>query len=270
MPPKSRTPALNRSPLCQEDGWEKLKAFTDARIALGRAGTSLPTAAHLAFQLDHARARDAVHLPLDVRSFIKDLDNLGLPALELFSRTEDRREYLLRPDLGRRLAPESSERLWVRKEQPHDLALVVSDGLSSAAIARQALPFLTAFLAEIGKTLDLAPTTYVHRGRVAVGDEVGELLNAKMVAILIGERPGLSSPDSMGVYLTYGPRVGLTDESRNCISNVRPEGLPPAQAAETLYYLISGAQEKGLTGVNLKDEREIAPQRKVKGISKSA
>jgi len=265
--PKRRTPATAGSPLCLEDGWGKLKAFTDARIALGRAGTSLPTAAHLSFQLDHARARDAVHLPLDVPGFLKDLNNLGLPALEVSSRTVDRREYLLRPDLGRRLAPESAERLWERSEKPHDLALVISDGLSSAAIARQALPFLAAFLAEAGKTLDLAPTTYVHRGRVAVGDEVGELLHARLVAILIGERPGLSSPDSMGVYLTYGPRVGLTDESRNCISNVRPEGLPPARAAETLYYLVSRAMERGLTGVNLKDEREIAPARKVKGIA---
>ncbi|MEF2230723.1 MAG: ethanolamine ammonia-lyase subunit EutC [Pseudodesulfovibrio sp.] len=257
-----------RSPL-HEDGWRSLKSFTDARIALGRAGTSLPTAAHLAFQLDHARARDAVHLPLDVKGFLDSLAGIGLTPVELHSRVADRRQYLLRPDLGRRLAPESAAGLEKLDAPPTDLALVVADGLSSAAIERQALPFLRAFLGEVGDRLTLAPTAYVNLGRVAVGDEVGERLNARMAAVLIGERPGLSSPDSMGVYLTYGPRVGLTDESRNCISNIRPEGLHPADAASTLHYLVKGAMEKGLSGVRLKDERELSPAPKVKGISRN-
>lgn len=242
-----------------KDGWAGLKAFTDARIALGRAGTSIPTAANLQFQLAHAMARDAVHLPLDVSGFLAGLEDFGLPVVEVESRVGDRREYLLRPDLGRRLSGQSVDRLREVSGEGHDLSLVIADGLSTTAIARQAIPFLEEFIGlASGSGFSLAPLVYVHNGRVAIGDEVGEILKARMVAVLVGERPGLSSPDSMGVYLTYAPRVGLTDESRNCISNVRAEGLPHVPAAETLHYLAKEAFRKKLTGVKLKDERMLS------------
>lgn len=255
------------------DAWAALRAHTDARIALGRAGVSLPTAACLDFQLAHARARDAVHLPLAREELFADLRALftesGLPLLEARSRVRDRQEYLVRPDLGRRLDDASAARLREAaanaatatpraNDTLFDLAIVIADGLSTAAIQRQAAPFLRAFLPlTAARGLALAPPCFVDMGRVAVGDEAGECLKARVVAVLIGERPGLSSPDSMGIYMTYAPSVGLTDERRNCISNIRPEGFPPAQAARTLGYLLGKALALGLSGVNLKDDQML-------------
>ncbi len=260
------------SPLTR-DAWAALRAHTDARIALGRAGVSLPTAACLDFQLAHARARDAVHLPLAREELFADLRALfaesGLPLLEARSRVRDRQEYLVRPDLGRRLDDTSAARLREAaanaatatpraNDTLFDLAIVIADGLSTAAIQRQAAPFLRAFLPmAAARGLALAPPCFVDMGRVAVGDEAGECLKARVVAVLIGERPGLSSPDSMGIYMTYAPCVGLTDERRNCISNIRPEGFPPAQAARTLDYLLGKALALGLSGVNLKDDQAL-------------
>jgi ethanolamine ammonia-lyase small subunit len=247
------------------DPWQALRRFTDARIALGRAGISQPTAPQLAFQLAHARARDAVHLALDAGRLRHALEGgLTSPPVScvlLHSAAADRNVYLQRPDLGRRLDPASRALLQshvageAAQERPYDLALVVADGLSALAIEQNALPFLQALQPRIAaQNWSLAPVAIVEQGRVAVGDEVGELLGAKAVVVLVGERPGLSSPDSMGLYLTWWPRVGLTDESRNCISNVRPAGMRYEEAAARLHYLLAEATQRKLSGVALKDE----------------
>lgn len=237
-----------------------LAQLTMARVALGRAGVSLPTREHLRFTLDHARARDAVHVPLDTPALLAALAGFGLPVLALASRAADRRQFLLRPDLGRRLDDASLLRLRERAQTPGpDLVIVVSAGLSAVAVERQAVPFLEAFLPlAAARGMSLGPICHVAKGRVAVGDDVGEALAARAVAVLIGERPGLSAPDSLGVYLTYAPRRGRTDAERNCISNVRPEGLSFARAAATLDHLLQQALTRGLTGVALKDDRDAA------------
>ena len=252
--------------------WEALKNLTDARIALGRAGNSLPTAAHLAFQLAHAQARDAVHLPFDALGIQASLQGLGLPTLRLHSQATDRAMYLQRPDLGRRLDAASLEVLthWRKTSQPHhsavssqgtppfDLAFVVVDGLSSLAIHQNAVALVSLMLQRLQfdttQTWSIAPLAVVELGRVAIGDGVGEQLRANAVVVLIGERPGLSSPDSLGLYLTWAPKVGTTDAARNCISNVRPAGLPLEAAAQTLHRLLSQARQRQLTGVGLKDD----------------
>ncbi len=246
--------------------WDGLRRFTDARIALGRAGHSLPTAAHLAFQLAHAQARDAVHLPFDVQGVADELRALGLEVLQLHSAATDRATYLQRPDLGRRLDERSRRELAGRRvaraAARFDLAFVVADGLSALAVHSHAAALLAALMVRLradpaGWTV--APAAVVEQGRVAVGDETGEALDADLVVVLIGERPGLSSPDSLGVYFTWGPRPGLTDAARNCISNVRPAGLAIEAAAARLHHLLSQARARRLSGVTLKDESEAAP-----------
>jgi ethanolamine ammonia-lyase small subunit len=253
--------------------WQALRQFTSARIALGRSGVSLPTAAQLEFQLAHAAARDAVHLELDAASLCKALDagidagnGAGNTCIALASAAPDRQIYLQRPDLGRRLdaasraALQQLRNLWTPRIDEDDghackLAIVIADGLSALAIERHALPFLQALRPKLGsEEWTLAPIAIVRQGRVAVGDDVGELLGADIVVVLIGERPGLSSPDSMGLYLTWAPRVGLTDESRNCISNIRPAGLSYQEAAFKLHYLMTQARQRRLSGVRLKDD----------------
>jgi ethanolamine ammonia-lyase small subunit len=242
--------------------WEGLRTFTDARIALGRAGVSQPTTAHLAFQLAHAQARDAVHLPLDAHGMVASLASLGLPTLIVQSQAADRTTYLQRPDLGRRLDAPSHDALarWQSSSaaQNFDVAFVVVDGLSPLAIHQNALPFVSVMLQRLAhdaaNTWTVAPLVVVSQGRVAVGDEVGEQLRANIVVVLIGERPGLSSPDSMGLYITWHPQVGTTDAARNCISNVRPAGLSVDAAALTLHQLLNQARAKQLTGVGLKDD----------------
>ena len=256
-----------------ENPWRRLREFTDARIGLGRAGISLPTSELLAFQLSHAQARDAVHLPLDIDALCRDLaadrggeeptevsrPGLGEP-IRLHSQAVDRMTYLQRPDLGRVLDDASRERLIGQGcDKPSDLAVVIVDGLSSRAIAQNAVPFLQHFVGLLGTELpacSLAPLTVVEQGRVAIGDDVSALLNARTVLLLVGERPGLSSPDSLGLYLTWAPKPGLTDAARNCISNVRPAGLPHAEGAKRALYLLREAQRLKLSGVNLKDRTE--------------
>ncbi|WP_324690133.1 ethanolamine ammonia-lyase subunit EutC [Cobetia sp. D5] len=242
--------------------WQRLGQFTDARIGLGRAGISLPTNRSLEFQLAHARAQDAVHLPLEIPRLIEDLNQVAAlanaPQIQrLHSRAVDRTTYLQRPDYGRRLDEDSRQQLSALDAQPADLAIVVVDGLSSLAVQNNAAPFIAALLESLAEdgpdAWSLAPISVVEQGRVAIGDEVGELLNARAVLVMVGERPGLSSPDSLGLYLTWQPRVGLSDASRNCISNVRPAGLDFAMAAERLHYLLREARKLGLTGVGLKD-----------------
>src|SRR5579863_10127930 len=195
----------------------RLRDYTSARVELGRAGSSLPTRALLEFQLAHARARDAVHLPLAVQSLVLELKQRNIPSITLASEAPNRSEYLKRPDLGRRLAQESRQRL-VGMSSEYDAAFVIADGLSSLAVHRHAVPLLDLLLRDLDWRV--APVAIVEQGRVAIGDEIGELLGARMVVVLIGERPGLSSPDSMGAYLTWQPRLGRTDAERNCISNI--------------------------------------------------
>ncbi|MES3020502.1 MAG: ethanolamine ammonia-lyase subunit EutC [Pseudomonadota bacterium] len=239
------------------DPWHALRTLTQARIALGRSGASVPTSAQLDFQLAHARARDAVHRALDAQALGATLARPGLACLVADSACPDRPTYLQRPDLGRRLSAPSRALLAGAAGEACGLALVVADGLSALAVEQNAAPFLDALLPRLeADGWTLAPLVIVRQGRVAIGDEVGELLNARFVVVLIGERPGLSSPDSMGLYMTRAPRVGLSDADRNCISNVRPAGLPCAAAADKLLYLLGASRARGLSGVALKDEAE--------------
>ncbi|MHA6577913.1 ethanolamine ammonia-lyase subunit EutC [Pseudomonas yamanorum] len=244
-----------------DNPWLELRRLTPARIALGRTGTSIPTGAQLDFQFAHAQARDAVHLPFDHVGLSSQLAERGRDSLLLHSAAVDRHSYLQRPDLGRRLSDESAQVLRDYAEANPggvDLAVVVADGLSALAVHKHTLPFLTRMEKQThAEGWSLSPVILVEQGRVAVADEVGQLLGAKMVVILIGERPGLSSPDSLGLYFTYNPKVGLTDAYRNCISNVRLEGLSYGMAAHRLLYLMREACRRQLSGVNLKDEAQV-------------
>ncbi|ANI62662.1 MULTISPECIES: ethanolamine ammonia-lyase subunit EutC [Pseudomonas] len=239
----------------------ELRRLTPARIALGRTGTSMPTRAQLDFQYAHAQARDAVHLPFDHSALSSQLTERGRESLLLHSAATDRNSYLQRPDLGRKLSDESAQTLRdYSRAHPGgvDLAVVVADGLSALAVHRHTLPFLARMEEQTAiEGWSLSPVILVEQGRVAVADEIGELLGAKMVVILIGERPGLSSPDSLGLYFTYNPKVGLTDAYRNCISNVRLEGLSYGMAAHRLLYLMREACRRQLSGVSLKDEAQV-------------
>jgi ethanolamine ammonia-lyase small subunit len=246
-----------KTPVVQTAAWDGLRRFTDARIALGRAGHSQPTAAHLAFQLAHAQARDAVHLPFDIATLAQGVQALGLNTLCLRSAARDRATYLQRPDLGRQLDAEGLQRLTEVAAGPVDLSIVMADGLSALGVMQNALQLLQHLLALLQadpQPWTLAPVVLVEQGRVAIGDPVGEALKARLVLVLIGERPGLSSPDSLGIYFTWAPRSGLTDAQRNCISNVREAGLAPARAAAKLHNLLSRARAQKLSGVTLKDD----------------
>ncbi|MGU3308521.1 ethanolamine ammonia-lyase subunit EutC [Pseudomonas sp. M5A4_2d] len=244
-----------------DNPWLELRRLTPARIALGRTGTSIPTSAQLDFQFAHAQARDAVHLPFDAAGLSGQMAERGRESLLLHSAAVDRHMYLQRPDLGRRLSDESAQRLRdyaAANPGGVDLAIVVADGLSALAVHKHTLPFLTRMEEQThAEGWSLSPVILVEQGRVAVADEVAQLLGAKMVVILIGERPGLSSPDSLGLYFTYNPKVGLTDAYRNCISNVRLEGLSYGMAAHRLLYLMKEACRRQLSGVNLKDEAQV-------------
>ncbi|HNF27149.1 MAG TPA: ethanolamine ammonia-lyase subunit EutC, partial [Leptospiraceae bacterium] len=222
------------------DSWEELKKFTDARIALGRAGAALPTKAGLAFQLAHAMARDAVHAKLNFALMEERLKFTDIPVLHLHTEARDRHLYLKRPDLGRRLSAESAELLKKQasslKKKDVDLCVIVGDGLSSYAVERNVPGFLKEFLSAAPKEIQFAPIVLAEGARVALSDEIGEGFRAKIAVMLIGERPGLSSPDSLGLYFTYGPLVGKNDADRNCISNIRPEGLDWKAASEKAWY----------------------------------
>ncbi|TVM19538.1 ethanolamine ammonia-lyase [Oceanidesulfovibrio indonesiensis] len=236
------------------DGWSELKQFTDARISLGRCGSSLPLSEALSFRLAHARARDAVWSPFNAEGLSADIEALGCRCLRLASSVTDRSEYLTRPDKGRRLG-EESRALLEKESTGYDLCLVVSDGLSSRAINENAVPFLERFLPLTRAAgLTVAPVCLVENGRVAIADEVASILEAKLTAILIGERPGLSSPNSMGIYMTYAPRQGATDEARNCISNVRQGGMTIEAGVQKLAYLMETAFRMQTSGVALKDK----------------
>lgn len=230
------------------DPLARLRALTQARVGLGRCGAALPTRHMLDFQLAHARARDAVHLPLDADALGEAL--APREPLLVKSRAADRAEYLRRPDLGRRLDPRDAE---LCRAGAYDLAIVVADGLSAIAVHRHAPPLLTAIYARLDGW-SLAPIVLARFGRVALGDEVGERFGATMVVVIVGERPGLSAFDSLGLYLTWAPRVGCNDSQRNCISNVRQGGLSYQDAAGRLVWLMNRARRLRMTGVGLKDE----------------
>ena len=245
----------------EPDAWQPLRALTPARIALGRAGASLPTRAHLEFQLAHARARDAVHDALDLERLRSDLAAHELESVSVRSAAPDRTTYLQRPDLGRRLEPESRSRLAaVAADSGVDAALVVADGLSARAAQHHAPPVLAALAPALRNAeWRLAPVVIALQGRVALGDEIGKALGARLVLVLLGERPGLSAPDSLGGYLTWDPRPGRRDAERNCVSNIRPEGLAPAAAAHRLAWLMLEAARRRLSGLGLKDEGRMLP-----------
>lgn len=232
--------------------WATLRAATQARIGLGRTGAALPTVAHLDFQLAHAQARDAVYATLDTARLRRELEALGRDVIHLRSAATNRQTYLRRPDLGRRLDPASRQALEGRTPTPSEVAFVIADGLSATAVNTHAVPLVRAVLEGAGdRPLRLAPIALVEGGRVAIGDEIGALLGAALVAVLIGERPGLSSPDSLGVYVTWAPAPGTLDAARNCLSNIRPQGLPIADAAEALLRLIASSRRHRMTGVAL-------------------
>lgn len=241
--------------LITPDPWDYLRRFTKARIALGRCGASLPTTAQLAFQLDHAQARDAVHLPLDLSAMRASLQGFGLPLLEVDSQAGDRSTYLQRPDLGRRLDAASRQRLLAQASaQGFDACFVIADGLSALALHRHAAALLERVLPPVqAADWRLAPLVLARQARVALGDEIGACLQARLLVMLIGERPGLSSPDSLGVYLTWNPHPGCRDAERNCLSNIRPAGLDYDLAAHKLLHLMRDARRLGQTGLGLKD-----------------
>ena len=235
------------------DPWTALRRYTPARIALGRAGPAWPTREVLNFGLAHARARDAVHRALDADALDAELRAAGYAPLRVHSRAADRKTYLTRPDLGRRLDAASATRLDAAPKGA-DLLVVLEDGLSAQAVQKHALPLLTCLRSLSPARWTDLPFVIGLQGRVALGDEIGERLGAGFVVVMIGERPGLSAPDSLGLYLTHAPRIGKTDSERNCISNIRPEGLAFAAAAAKLDWLVGEGLRRGLTGVGLQDE----------------
>ncbi|MBB6127586.1 ethanolamine ammonia-lyase subunit EutC [Mucilaginibacter lappiensis] len=231
-----------------------LQEFTAARIGLGRVGTSIPLKQALEFKLAHAHARDAVYSELDINSLTDLLKLFGLPVLHLQSRVGYREQYLQRPDMGRRLNKESIDLLQQGYYVETDIAVIIVDGLSATAVNKNSPELLRVLIPQLTAAgFKLAPISLVEQGRVAIGDDIGHGLKAKLSLILIGERPGLSSADSLGVYLTYGPKPGLTDEARNCVSNIRPGGLSYAEATKKIFYLISEAFKRKSSGVMLKD-----------------
>lgn len=239
--------------LVTQDPWERLQQFTEARIALGRSGISLPLKESLAFKLAHARARDAVHQPVQTARVVENLAPEGWKVLQLCSRVADRTEYLTRPDKGRRL-DEVSRSLLAGEESGFDICIVVCDGLSAPAVNESAGAVSKGLLEIITRsTLTAGPVCLVENGRVAIGDEIASLLDPRMTITLIGERPGLSSPNSLGAYITYKPEPGTTDEARNCISNIRRGGLSITEAVKKIAYLIENGFQLGETGVRLKD-----------------
>lgn len=241
------------------DSWAHLRRFTPARIALGRVGHALPLEAVLDLALAHAEAKDAVWQEPDWDGVREGLRQMGREFVEVESQAPNREQYLLRPDWGRALSEESENRLRPHRSN-YDLVLCVVDGLSGAAITENALPMLEALWGWLeGTSWSIAPLVLARQGRVALGDEIGVVLGARMAFVLIGERPGLSSPDSLGLYLTYAPQAGRLDSERNCISNVRPGGLGYAEASERARMLMYGARALKATGVELKPDVKYLP-----------
>jgi ethanolamine ammonia-lyase small subunit len=237
--------------------WQSFRTLTPARLALGRAGSGMPTDEVLRFSLAHARARDAVWAELDVAQLQAALRAEGWASLHLRSRADDRATYLRRPDLGRQLADGAAEHLQA-PVGPGEIAVVIGDGLSALAVQRHALPLLQALRSQAPELPLLPLVTVATQARVALADEIGAALGARLTLLLIGERPGLSSPDSLGIYLTFAPRKGRSDAERNCISNIHGEGLSPQPAAAKAAWLAREALRRGVSGVPLKDDSDLA------------
>jgi ethanolamine ammonia-lyase small subunit len=254
--PELPTPLAVTSPA--PDPWVELQAFTAARIALGRSGTSVPLHAAQSFKLAHAHARDAVYSTLSTNYLLAELQAMQLSVIQVRSRAQSRTEYLQRPDWGRQLDDDSRKLIVSQASSACTLAIILADGLSANAINDHALPLLRLLVPQLQNAgFHLTPIIIAEQARVAIGDEIGQLLNTQLTLMLIGERPGLSSPHSMGAYFTYGPRPGLTDESRNCISNIRPEGLTYTTAATKLCTMLSQALQLKLTGIALKEQSDL-------------
>jgi ethanolamine ammonia-lyase small subunit len=253
---------MNPNALVTPDPWQRLREATPARIALGRSGGSLPTSEWLAFRAAHAAARDAVHNEFDANSLAAEIGALGVETIVVDSAATGRDAYLQRPDLGRSLAPQSRDQIASTASPgavPH-LVVIVSDGLSALAAHRQSTPLLAALLPRLAADgWRLAPIVVARFGRVALEDEIGSMLRAELALMLIGERPGLGSPDSLGAYLVFDPKPGNTDAQRNCVSNIRPEGLAPEAAADTIHFLLGESRRRRLSGVELKNQRTLAP-----------
>ncbi len=235
-----------------------LRQLTPARVGLGRAGASLPTQALLEFTLDHARARDAVHASFDVSAVVSGLDALGLETLAVSSRAIDRKDYLRRPDLGRKLDPVSQALLAGRHSHACDCAIVIGDGLSPSAVNSHAIELVRSLLPRLAAAgIGVGPAVVATAARVALGDEIGALVAARMIVMLIGERPGLSAPGSLGAYLTFAPKPGLSDAERNCVSNVHAAGLRTDEAAFKIAWLVREGLARRISGVALKDESAV-------------
>jgi ethanolamine ammonia-lyase small subunit len=240
----------------QADAWHSLRRFTPARIGLGRAGGSIPTGRLLDFQLAHARARDAVHCAFDIEAFGRKLDARRIQYVKIASAAGDRHTYIQRPDLGR-ILDDTSKALLERRTRAEawDAAFIIADGLSARAVERHALPLVEMIKPHLEREgWQIAPCCLVSHGRVAIGDEIGALLPAQLTVMLIGERPGLSSPDSLGAYLTWSPLPGRTNAERNCVSNIRPQGLSYAAAAFKILHLMRASRAGKVSGIALKDD----------------
>ena len=253
----SRDPTAPPTHAPQADGlWARLRGFTAARIGLKRAGASLATAPLLEFRRAHARARDAVHAELDETRLSADIAGLGLPVLTVASAIADRQQFLLRPDLGRRLAPDADAAL-TRRAGSYGVVFVIVDGLSASSVQHHAQPVLAATLPALrADGWRVGPVVIARYGRVAIGDAIAMALRAECVVVLIGERPGLSAPDGMGAYLTWQPSIGTKDAERNCISNIRPDGIGYGDAAFKLAHLLRAIRARRLSGVRLKDDSD--------------
>jgi ethanolamine ammonia-lyase small subunit len=240
-------------------GWETLRRFTQARIGIGRTGHGIPTTEHLKFQLDHARARDAVHWTWDIAGLQKKLKSEKIQSFVVKTPAVSRTEYLARPDLGRKLDSVSEKELRSKFKKSYDIAFLLSNGLSSSAIETHGFHFMKVLMKELKDLgFKVSPVFIADNSRVALSDSVGAAVKAKMVIMLVGERPGLTSSDSLAMYLTYAPKVGNTDAKRNCISNIRPpEGLDYKTAAKKTLFLINESFRRKLSGVQLKDEADL-------------
>jgi ethanolamine ammonia-lyase small subunit len=253
----------------REEIQKTLQSYTPARVSLQRTGHSLTTSEILDLQLATAQARDAVHATLDVPALTHGLDQRKLVSLVLTSSAATRADYLRDPTLGRTLGAHSVAALKNLSAEageassasgycnPCDIVFVIAEGLSALAVDRHALPLLDAALPLLDSTWNIAPICIVEQGRVAIADPVGEILGAKSSVILIGERPGLSSPDSLGAYITWSPRAGRSDAERNCISNIRPEGLSYREAAALLHFYLTESRRLGQSGTLLKPSASI-------------
>ena len=251
-----------KPPAAPPGSLDRLRDMTPARVGLGRAGASTPTQALLGFTLDHARARDAVHAPFDVAGLVTGLSGLGIAPVEVSSQARSRRDYLRRPDLGRMLDPASRQLLEGHSGVAGRLAIVVGDGLSPMAVNVHAVELMRHLVPQLAAgNVEPGATVLASGARVALGDEIGAILGSSMLLMLIGERPGLSAPDSLGAYLTFAPRIGRTDAERNCVSNIHRAGLSYQEAAFRIAWLVREGFARQITGVALKDESGASPQR---------